>query len=157
MTYDIIETLMGPFLLVADRDGLNVLDYQNGPKARAIDPSWTRDPDALARAGELLSAYLGGNRPRIDISLRPQGTPFQKEVWEKLITIPYGHTVSYQDMARSMGKPKATRAVAGAIGRNPIQIFIPCHRVIGKDGHLRGYAGGLSMKQRLLDLERIIF
>lgn len=154
MTYDVIETLWGPFLLVANRDGLCVLDYHHGPKARAVGPSWIHDPKALAGVKEILSAYLHGQNPTIDIPLRPQGTPFQKEVWRRLMAIPYGHTVSYEDVARAMGNPKASRAVAGAIGRNPIQIFIPCHRVIGKDGGLRGYAGGLAMKKRLLELEQ---
>lgn len=153
MIYHIQDTPWGPFLMAADSRGLRVVDYQQGPKPRIADPSWQQDPERLARAGNLLLLYLKGERPSIVIPLCPQGTLFQEKVWNHLMTIPYGRTVSYQDVAQALGNPQSTRAVASAIGRNPIQIFIPCHRIIGKDGSLRGYAGGLALKQRLLDHE----
>lgn len=153
MVYDILESDWGPFLLAACNEGLCVLDYQNGPKPRPIQPHWKRDSSALIHAEKMLLSYLKGECHSVSIPFCPEGTPFQKEVWKQLATIPYGQTVSYSDIALSLGKPDAVRAVGHAIGQNPIQIFIPCHRVIGKNGKLTGYAGGLAMKQRLLDLE----
>lgn len=101
-----------------------------------------------------LEEYLAGERKRFDLPLCPQGTAFQKKVWEALCTIPYGQTRSYADIAVQIGDPKACRAVGMANNRNPIAILVPCHRVIGKNGDLTGYAGGLEIKRRLLDLEK---
>jgi methylated-DNA-[protein]-cysteine S-methyltransferase len=102
---------------------------------------------------EQLDAYFSGNRRDFGLPLLMVGTPFQKSVWHTLTQIPYGDTVSYMDIAKSIGKPKAIRAVATAIGTNALSIVIPCHRVVGSDGDLRGYAGGLEVKKRLLTLE----
>lgn len=156
MIYDVLQTPWGPFLLVADRDGLCMADYRQGPKASAIEPDWHHVPGELDRAASLLMSYLKGEKTHLDIPLYPRGTEFQKKVWDQLMAIPYGRTRSYQQVAQDLGRPDATRAVAGAIGRNPLQIFIPCHRVIGKNGDLRGYAGGLDMKKRLLVLEKSV-
>ena len=100
-----------------------------------------------------LNEYLAGKRTSFDLPLRAEGTPFMKSVWQALQEIPYGKTVSYKDIAEAIGRPQACRAVGLANNRNPIAIFIPCHRVIGKNGHLVGYGGGLDMKEQLLKLE----
>jgi methylated-DNA-[protein]-cysteine S-methyltransferase len=100
-----------------------------------------------------LEAYFAGTRTEFDVPLAPEGTVFQLRVWKALVEIPYGETRSYGELARSIGKPAAVRAVGAANGRNPIGIIVPCHRVIGSNGKLVGYGGGLPMKQLLLDLE----
>jgi methylated-DNA-[protein]-cysteine S-methyltransferase len=100
-----------------------------------------------------LDAYFAGERIRFDVALDPQGTPFQRSVWDVLRAIPYGTTATYREIAAAIGNPKAVRAVGMANGRNPISIVIPCHRVIGADGSLTGYGGGMACKRALLDLE----
>jgi methylated-DNA-[protein]-cysteine S-methyltransferase len=102
-----------------------------------------------------LQEYFQGLRQHFTVPLAPLGTPFQQHVWEELQHIPYGTTITYQELARRVGNPNAARAVGHANGRNPIAIIIPCHRVVGQNGHLRGYAGGLAMKQRLLQHEGV--
>jgi methylated-DNA-[protein]-cysteine S-methyltransferase len=114
---------------------------------------WVRDDRRLRRAVTQLDEYFAGRRTRFDLPLGPQGTPFQQAVWRALTRIPYGATASYGDIARAIGKPAASRAIGGANHRNPIAIVIPCHRVIGADGSMTGYGGGLDRKQRLLALE----
>ena len=100
-----------------------------------------------------LEEYFAGERKTFDVPLDLWGTPFQQEVWKALLQIPYGETRSYQDIAQSVGNPKAVRAVGGANGRNPVPVIVPCHRVIRSDGNLGGYGGGLDIKRDLLDLE----
>jgi methylated-DNA-[protein]-cysteine S-methyltransferase len=100
-----------------------------------------------------LHAYFGGERQRFELPIRMRGTPFQRLSWEGLLTIPFGKTISYAEQARRIGRPGAARAVGAANGRNPIAIIVPCHRVIGTDGTLTGYGGGLGLKQWLLDHE----
>lgn len=108
----------------------------------------------LQRAGSQLSEYFQGKRKEFDLPLAPVGTDFQRRVWDALLTIPYGKTRSYGEIAAQIGQPKASRAVGGANNRNPIMIVIPCHRVIGANGSLTGYGGGLDVKQYLLELEK---
>lgn len=108
----------------------------------------------LKKAAEQLYAYLAGERQVFDLPLKPYGTPFRKRVWDALCQIPYGETRSYKDIARAIGNEKACRAVGGANNKNPISIFIPCHRVIGADGKLVGYGGGIDIKIKLLELEK---
>ena len=108
-------------------------------------------------ASEQLREYIEGRRKAFDLPLAPKGTEFQLTVWEALLQIPYGETRSYKDIAIAIGKPKAVRAVGMACNRNPLPILIPCHRVVGKNGKLTGYAGGLHLKQQLLDLERTYY
>lgn len=110
-------------------------------------------PSILLELEAQLNAYFDGKRKDFELKLNPDGTEFQKRVWAELITIPFGKTSSYLDMANKLGDPKVIRAAASANGKNPIAIIIPCHRVIGKDGSLTGYAGGLSKKRWLLDHE----
>ncbi len=108
----------------------------------------------LKESAKQLNEYLQGNRKVFDLPLEPTGTEFQTKVWTNLLTIPYGQTYSYREVASSIGKEKATRAVGNANNKNPILIFIPCHRVVGSDGKLVGYAGGLEIKKHLLNLEK---
>lgn len=110
----------------------------------------------LRRAKEQLIEYFQGTRKVFNLPLGPEGTCFQKKVWEALLTIPYGKTCSYSDIAELIGSPKACRAIGGANGKNPIPIIIPCHRVIGKNGTLVGYTGGLHIKKQLLFVEGLI-
>ena len=111
---------------------------------------------AIAEAFKQLTEFLDRKRTDFNLKLAPKGTPFQKRVWAELLKIPYGKTVSYQDIAVAIGNPKACRAVGMANNKNPIPIFIPCHRVIGKNGKMIGYAGGLDCKKSLLDIEQVI-
>lgn len=108
----------------------------------------------IRRAKEQLDEYLSGRRSAFELPLAPRGTEFQRGVWRCLLEIPYGQTATYAQIAAGVGNPKATRAVGGANNKNPIAIFLPCHRVIGTNGSLTGYAGGLEIKQRLLEIER---
>ena len=110
-------------------------------------------PAVLQKASQQLAEYLHGERKVFDLPLDPDGTDFQKRVWNMLLTIPYGKTLSYAQMAEKLGNPKVIRAAASANGKNPISIVIPCHRVIGSDGSLVGYGGGLENKKFLLELE----
>jgi methylated-DNA-[protein]-cysteine S-methyltransferase len=108
----------------------------------------------ITEAFSQLNAYLAGNLQQFSLPLAPQGTDFRQTVWQALLTIPYGKTASYQEIAVAIGNPKAVRAVGMANNKNPLPIFIPCHRIIGSNGKLIGYAGGLQLKQHLLDLEK---
>ena len=110
-------------------------------------------PETLQQAAEQLTDYMNGNRKTFELKLNPQGTDFQKKVWNLLLEIPFGKTISYQEMANKLGDPLVIRAAASANGKNPISIIIPCHRVIGSDGSLTGYAGGLHRKKWLLEHE----
>jgi methylated-DNA-[protein]-cysteine S-methyltransferase len=112
------------------------------------------ETETLKKAAGQLMEYLQGKRTVFDMPLAPEGTAFQRQVWEALLEIPYGETYSYGKLARDIGKPGAARAVGMANNRNPIPVIIPCHRVIGADGSLTGYGGGLPMKERLLALEK---
>lgn len=112
------------------------------------------ETELLKKAAMQLNEYLEGKRNSFDLPLNPKGTEFQKKVWAALCDIPYGETRSYKQIAECVGNPKACRAVGMANNKNPIMIFIPCHRVVGSDGSLTGYAGGLDMKEKLLSLEK---
>ena len=151
MRYCTLTTPIGELMLTADDDGaLTAVHLPN----RHPDPAgWERDDEHLADARRQLTEYFAGERTAFDLPLRPAGAPFQLRVWEALLRIPYGETASYGELARELGHPTAARAVGAANGRNPIAIVVPCHRVIGSDGSLTGYAGGLECKRALLDLE----
>ncbi len=131
--------------------GLYLPDHRRGPTAAAlgerVDVGFE---DVVAQLGE----YFAGRRTRFDLALRPAGTPLQRRVWALLTEIPYGRTATYGELARRLGGPGLARAVGAANARNPISIVVPCHRVVGGDGRLVGYAGGLGRKQQLLDLEQ---
>jgi methylated-DNA-[protein]-cysteine S-methyltransferase len=111
------------------------------------------DPDALAEALEQIEAYVDGSRREFDVALDPRGTAFQRAVWDAVSAVGYGETSTYGDIARAIGKPAAVRAVGAANGANPLPLIVPCHRIIGRDGTLTGYGGGLELKQRLLAFE----
>lgn len=154
MIYDTIETdLAGTLIVAGDERGLRHLNFINDRHPVVIEKAWRRDPAPFTTVKAQLTAYFAGQRKTFDVNLFPKGTAFQMKVWSALMEIPYGTVVSYQWIARRIGSPKAVRAVGAANGRNPISIIIPCHRVIGKDGTLTGYGGGLDVKQRLIRLE----
>jgi methylated-DNA-[protein]-cysteine S-methyltransferase len=146
-----VPSPLGPITLAGD-DVLTrlVMDHQ----AHAPDRStWADDPSAFGEAAAQLRAYFAGELREFDVEMRLEGTEFQLEVWSALRTIPYGETRSYGWLAERVGRPGASRAVGAANGRNPIGIIVPCHRVIGADGSLTGYGGGLDRKRLLLELE----
>jgi methylated-DNA-[protein]-cysteine S-methyltransferase len=152
--YTIVPSPIDPLLLTGDGEGITGLYLSpHTGRAQPLD-SWRRDDSAFDEAAAQLAAFFAGRRTSFDLSLRPHGTPFQEQVWQALLGIPYGETVSYGELARRVGNVGASRAVGLANGRNPISIMIPCHRVIGADGRLTGYGGGLDRKRFLLDLER---
>jgi methylated-DNA-[protein]-cysteine S-methyltransferase len=126
----------------------------NGSHEVRPNPSWRHDASPFGEAVRQLQAYFAGQLETFDLALSPQGTPFQLAVWRLLCEIPYGQTISYGELARRLGNPNAARAVGLANGSNPIPIVIPCHRVIGSNGKLTGYGGGLPIKEKLLALER---
>jgi methylated-DNA-[protein]-cysteine S-methyltransferase len=146
---------LGRMLLTSDGLALTGLyflgqKYQAMPPENGVDEPWA-EPFAQVRAE--LAGYFTGARRSFDVALAPEGTPFQKRVWRALAGIPFGATLSYLALSRSLDAPRSVRAVGSAVGRNPISILIPCHRIIGSDGSLTGYAGGLERKRKLLALE----
>jgi methylated-DNA-[protein]-cysteine S-methyltransferase len=153
LRYCELSTPVGRLLLAGDDEGLRRISFQSGyhPVEPAAD--WERAEEPFRDAIAQLEAYFAGKLRRFDVALAPEGTPFQREVWSALTTIPYGETVTYGELARRLGRPNASRAVGAANGSNPIPIIIPCHRVIGADGSLTGFGGGVVIKRRLLDLE----
>jgi methylated-DNA-[protein]-cysteine S-methyltransferase len=153
MHYCDVATPVGRLLLAGDDEGLRRISFQNGTHAAEPAEGWQRAEAPFREAIAQLEAYFAGQLRRFDLALAPEGTPFQREVWSLLETIPYGETVSYGEMARQLGRSNAQRAVGAANGRNPIPIVIPCHRVIGADGSLTGFGGGLAIKRTLLMLE----
>ena len=149
-----IESPLGRLLLAANDGGLRHIIFSSETQPARPDPAWREDPAPLTEAVRQLQAYFAGDLETFNLRLAPQGTPFQMEVWQRLRDIPYGQTISYGELARRIGNPKASRAVGLANGSNPIPIVIPCHRVIGSNGKLTGYGGGLPIKEKLLALER---
>jgi methylated-DNA-[protein]-cysteine S-methyltransferase len=154
--YDIVPSPIGELLLEGDGDALTGLHLPSSPGGSVSPPAgpgWRRSPAALAAAASQLRAYFAGELRAFDLPLAPVGTPFQRAVWDALRAIPYGETTSYGELAALLGRPGSARAVGAANGRNPIAIVVPCHRVIGADRTLTGYAGGLDAKRTLLRLE----
>jgi len=149
-----IDTPVGTLLLAGDAEHLKKVHFQAGPHRQRPDPGWSADPRPFAALIAQLEEYFAGRRRTFAVPLAPEGTPFQLTVWRALTAIPYGETVSYGELARRIGKPDAPRAVGLANGANPLPILVPCHRVIGADGSLTGFGGGLAIKSRLLTLER---
>ncbi|HEV2448018.1 MAG TPA: methylated-DNA--[protein]-cysteine S-methyltransferase [Candidatus Sulfopaludibacter sp.] len=151
--YQWMETPIGRLMLVADEAGLREVWFEKGRTAPVIDPGWQSGGSPLDEPARQLHAYFAGELQRFDLVLQPEGTPFQLRVWDLLTNIPFGETISYGELARRAGNPAASRAVGLANGSNPIPIVIPCHRVIGSNGKLTGYGGGLETKRWLLDFE----
>jgi methylated-DNA-[protein]-cysteine S-methyltransferase len=154
--YDDITTPIGTLRLVADAKGLREVWFDRGRQQKRPAPEWVRSPDALAFARVQFEEYFAGRRQAFDLPLHPLGTPFQLAVWEELGRIPYGVTISYGELARRIENPLAVRAVGAANGRNPLPIVLPCHRVIGSNGSLTGFGGGLPTKRFLLAMENRI-
>ena len=155
LTYTTVESPIGELLLVGDADTLRGLYIQEGRTRMAVRSSWRRADESFAAAREQLDQYFAGERTEFDLPLAMAGTEFERDVWAELSRIPYGEARSYGEVARLIGRPDRARAVGAANGRNPISIVVPCHRVIGADGSLTGYGGGLERKRFLLGLEGI--
>ncbi len=153
MRYCEIPSPVGRLRLAGDEEGLRGISFQDRFRPAEIAGGSERARTPFREVIVQLEAYFAGELRGFDLTLAPEGTPFQREVWSALLTIPYGETVSYGELARRLGRSKASRAVGAANGRNPIPIIIPCHRVIGADGSLTGFGGGLAIKRRLLELE----
>ncbi len=160
--YTLLPSPVGELLLAANDTGLTHALFPRPDGSHPIDPSWQRDDGRQGRASELLALardqfaeYFAGTRRAFDIPLAMSGTPFQRGVWQRLSDIPYGTTIAYGELARRIDNPRAVRAVGLANGRNPVSIIVPCHRVIGANGSLTGYGGGLDRKRWLLALEGV--
>ena len=152
--YTSLDSPIGELLLTGDGHALHGLHMTEGRRPVGIDPAWQRSDEAFAAVRAQLSEYFAGERTRFEVALDMAGTPFQRRVWAELEAIPYGETISYGELARRVGQPSAARAVGLANGRNPVAVIVPCHRVIGADGSLTGYGGGMERKEILLGLER---
>lgn len=151
--YHYYQCPIGKLLLAGDGNSLSLLGFPGGSMARRHEQDWQEDKSKFQEVITQLDEYFAGNRQHFDLNLTPQGTDFQRQVWQALQKIPYGETWSYGELARHIGKPKASRAVGAANGLNPIPVIIPCHRVIGANGKLTGFGGGLETKSFLLNLE----
>nr|BFD81741.1 methylated-DNA--[protein]-cysteine S-methyltransferase [Streptomyces sp. Xyl84] len=152
--HTVIDSPYGPLTLVAE-DGVLCGLYMTDQRHRPAQETFGEPQDgAFAEAAEQLDAYFAGRRTEFTLPLRLTGTPFQRRVWEQLRAIPYGETRTYGELAHALGNPQASRAVGLANGKNPIGIIVPCHRVIGANGSLTGYGGGLARKRRLLHFEQ---
>jgi methylated-DNA-[protein]-cysteine S-methyltransferase len=150
-----VETPVGRMVLIGNDDALHRLHLPDDTQGALFLQELPQGrPGSVAKAESQLHAYFAGELTRFDVALEPQGTDWQRQVWAALAEIPYGETRSYGDIARAVGNPRASRAVGMANNRNPIALVIPCHRVIGADGSLTGYGGGLPLKERLLAHER---
>lgn len=150
--YTTTDSPIGELLLTGDGVALTGLYMQAGRRKR-IDPSWERADAPFAAAVTQLGEYFAGERREFDLDLAPRGAEFQLRAWQALREIPYGETIAYGEQARRIGHPDAARAVGAANGQNPIAVIVPCHRVIGANGNLTGFGGGLERKRLLLDLE----
>ena len=154
VNYCYLESPIGTLLIAGDDEAVRRIEFPDHGKARKPESDWresSRGP--VGEAIRQLREYFAGKRTDFDLPLAPDGTPFQRGVWRRLQEIPYGETISYGELAKRVGNPKASRAVGAANGQNPIPIVIPCHRVIGANGKLTGFGGGLPTKEKLLALE----
>lgn len=153
LLYTRMESPIGELLLTGDGHALRGLHMRQGRRPVAVGADWLEADHAFEEVRAQLTDYFAGRRTSFDVPLQLEGTTFQREVWRGLLEIDYGETISYGELARRIGRPRAVRAVGLANGRNPIAVIVPCHRVIGADGTLTGYGGGLESKRLLLDLE----
>lgn len=153
MQYTYCDSPIGPLLLTGDKHALTGLHFSTGSKAKGAEPEWERYDEPFRPAVKQIKEYFAGDRKIFDLELSPHGTDFQLAVLDALLKIPFGETRSYGDIADVIGRPKAVRAVGAANGRNPIALIIPCHRVIGSNGSLTGFGGGLDAKRYLLEHE----
>jgi methylated-DNA-[protein]-cysteine S-methyltransferase len=153
MLYTTFHSPIGELLLAGDDSGLRILSMQDAPRPRRIGTDWQRDDFVFADVRTQLDQYFAGSHQAFEVDLSLRGNPFEQRVWAELLKIPYGETASYGRVAAAIGAPSAARAVGLANGRNPVALIVPCHRVIGANGSLTGYGGGLERKRYLLDLE----
>ena len=155
--YDTYRSPQGGMLLLANEEGLVGVFFDRQKHHPEKKADWKKNPDhkLLRQAKRELSEYFTGQRTRFDVALAPEGTPFQRAVWKAISTVGFGETISYSELARRAGHPGSARAAGAATGRNPIGIIVPCHRIMGSDGSLTGYAGGLERKRALLALEGV--
>lgn len=152
--YCYYESPIGKLLLVGADGLLEELHFPNDLSQIDIPDDWQCEEQSFQESLKQLGEYFAGSRQQFDLPIAPKGTVFQQSVWEELRKIPFGRTASYGQIAERIGNPKACRAVGLANAKNPLPIIVPCHRVIGKNGTLTGFGGGLELKQQLLDLER---
>lgn len=153
LRYRVLDSPIGPLVIAGSGEALHFLGLPTGDRAARVRADWVEDSRWGAAIAEQLAAYFAGTRRIFDVKLSPRGTAFQHRVWRALVEIPYGETRTYGQVAALVGAPRAVRAVGRANATNPIPIIVPCHRVIGSNGTLTGYGGGLGVKRWLLDLE----
>lgn len=155
MIYDYFQSPHGRMLLVADGNALASVSFVGQKYAPRAAKDWRRDGAhaPIARAKRELAEYFTGRRRRFTVKLAPRGTPFQRRVWKAIAGVAFGRTIAYAELARRAGRPGSARAAGAATGRNPIGVIVPCHRIVGSNGSLTGYAGGLAKKKALLALE----
>jgi len=153
--YARFDSPLGPVIAVAEEAGLTHVDFVGAKYEKAVGPDWIEDPSApaLRACREQLAEYFSGKRTAFDLPLAPEGTTFQKRVWREIARVAYGETITYGELAKRAGAPGQARAAGAATGRNPLGVVVPCHRIMGADGSLTGYAGGLERKRGLLELE----
>ena len=151
--YTTFPSPVGLLLLAGDAQALRLVSFESSKRSTPPPPEWKENRSVFAEVIRQLQTYFRGELKEFDLPLALEGTKFQLRVWNVLREIPYGETISYAQLARRIGDSKAVRAVGAANGSNPIPIIVPCHRVIGSDGSLTGFGGGLSTKRKLLDLE----
>lgn len=151
--YCYYQSSIGKLMLVGADGVLEELHFPNRLEQIQIPDDWRYDEECFQQALQQLAEYFNGSRQQFDVKIAPKGTVFQESVWQELCKIPFGQTASYGEIAKRIGNPKACRAVGLANAKNPLPIIVPCHRVIGKDGSLTGFGGGLEIKKQLLDLE----
>ena len=156
MHYRYHDGPIGSLFIAGDESGLQLLLMELDSRPWRIEETWQPAGRELDAVCNQLDEYFAGKRRQFELRLAPKGTAFQQAVWQALLAIPYGRTCSYSELAHVIGRPQAVRAVGTANGANPISIIVPCHRVIGRDGSLTGYAGGLPRKQQLLELEGVL-
>lgn len=157
--YDYYQSPRGRMLLVADDRALTGVYFTGQKYHPHIEKEWRRDAQhaPLRQANRELAEYFGGTRTRFTVKVAPRGTPFQRAVWKAIAGVGFGQTIAYAELARRAGRPGSARAAGAATGRNPIGIIVPCHRIVGSNGALTGYAGGLAKKRALLAMEGIGF
>jgi methylated-DNA-[protein]-cysteine S-methyltransferase len=157
--YCFMPSPLGNVLLVTNGDALCGVYFDDQKYLPPIGPAWQEDSGSaiLRAAHNELDQYFAGSRKRFELPLAPNGTPFQRAVWNVIAQVPWGETLTYAELSSRAGHPGSARATGAATGRNPLSIIVPCHRIVGSDGSLTGYAGGLDRKQKLLALERPLF
>jgi methylated-DNA-[protein]-cysteine S-methyltransferase len=158
MIYTYFDSPLGNIRIVSDGEKITTFGFVGQKNLKDVPTDWKNEPDhkLLKKARKQAEEYFSGKRKDFDLPLSPQGTEFQQKVWKALLEIPFGQISTYGKIANQIGNPKGVRAVGGAIGRNPIGIIIPCHRVIGANGTLTGFASGLDRKQSLLEIEGVL-